>query len=259
MKNRKSKNLKRVKSSSRQSKTGPSSSTFCNNITSVNFRTPSFYLDQASSGTGGFTSAGSPTSITAQNGIIIDPFQIGGQIYRFAALFLKYRLRRLRVRYIPFSAVSGVQSIVAGSTTAPSYASRPFSLGFIYDPGFGASNYLGLVISGGQECQTSKSTFIDMSGPNLGKWRYTSNTTGTAIDYRQMAASELKVYFADTSTTTTQRFGVFFFEGSADFQYQTDYSVPIGATLSIKSTEPESEEKKPEPTGLSLKDWELEH
>jgi len=235
----------------------PWSGSIPDTVVTAPFSVPSFYLDQASTGNGGFTTAVSASSFTAANGLSLDPFSIGGNVYQMASLFSYYRIRRLRLTYIPFSSSSGVASIPSGVSTTPSYTDRAFAIQFTGDPAFTNSSFTSILASTGKAFNTSRRGVLDVRGPLLGGWKYTTTTASTPLadDLRMACVGRLQIAFSDTSTTQTQRFGIFLLSGVADYRGILDRAVPIGVSLlsgggpgssarDISSLEPEEKEEE---------------
>lgn len=202
-------------------------------ILSVPFSVPSFYLDQASSGNGGFSTAGSAASITAQNGFPVDPFNLGGIVYQMAALYSRYRLKNCRITYIPFTTQSGVISNVSGATASPNYGDRAFAVHYTEDPAFLSSNFISMIAAGGKVGNTSRRLTMGMSGNLASSWKYSSTTSAspTAIDLRDAATGRVEIAFSDTSTTATARYGIFVLSGVAEFEGLIDRAVTIGLSV----------------------------
>lgn len=214
-------------------------------IVSVPFSVPSFYLAQASSGNGGFTTAVSGASLTANNGFSVDPFNIGGNVYQLASLYAMYRIRRLTLTYVPFDTASGVGSIVTGGASSPTYLNRAFAMHFVLDPAFTNSSYTSILASSGLPGNTTRRYVYNVRGGNLKMWRYTSTTSAspTGIDLRYSAVGRIEMAFQDTSTTATANYGMVMLSGIADYEGVIDRSVPIG--LSISQEERKSDQDSP--------------
>ncbi len=215
----------------------------CQRIRSVPFSVPSFYLEQASTGNGGFSTAGSAASITAQNGFAVDPFNLGGIVYQMAALYSRYRLKNCRITYIPFTTQSGVVSNVSGATASPNYGDRAFAVHYTEDPAFSSSNFISMLAAGGKVCNTSRRFTLGMSGNLASSWKYSSTTSAspTTIDLRDSSTGRVEIAFSDTSTTATARYGIFILSGVAEFEGLIDRAVVIG-----NSEEKENKQESPE-------------
>jgi hypothetical protein len=206
-------------------------------ILSVPFSVPSFYLTQASSGNGGFTTAVSGASLTASNGFPIDPFNIGGNVYQMAALYTFYRLRQMRITYVPFTAANGMVPTVTGSTASPTYAGRVFALHVVLDPSLTNTNFASILASSGAVRNTTRGFSYSVRGGLFSQWRYCS-TTGSSpstIDMRQACPGKCEMAYSDTSTTGTQTYGLFMLSGTADYEGVLDRSIPVGLSASFQT------------------------
>lgn len=200
-------------------------------VTTTLFQTPSFLVEQAASGNGGFTSSASAASITAANGFPLDPFNVGGHLYHMASLFSEWRLRWVRIDYIPYSTPSGVMSTVSGTTSSPSYGSRNFAMGIMDDPDFTPVTYNGIVISGKSvESNTAQRVSLSHSSGALRTWRFTSTTgsSPTTIDLRMTAPADVRFAYQQTSTTNVVTYGNIIVTGLVDFRGVIDNFAPVG-------------------------------
>jgi len=204
-------------------------------VTTMRFRGIPFYVDQASSGTGGFTSANSGLTLTASNTVNIDPFNLGARISNVAADFQEYMIQKIRFKFCPANASSGADETVAGATTTPGYSMRTFAWGVLTDPGLGTS-FLNGVEAGFKIGRTTSPSTIMVNTPHLHQWRFISTVAAgaappTTIDYRMVAPVKLGFYFSDTSTTTTARYGFIQYDAIVKFRAPANNAVPIGSSI----------------------------
>jgi len=219
-------------------------------------------LTQTTSGTGGFTSTGAGSaSFTAAQSFVIDPFNIGGRLNYIAGCFLEWRLRNLIIKYSPSGlSSSGVEEVVNGGTTTPSYAPRPFAIMLFDDPALVFSTYTAMLLSGGKSTNTTRSlTLGPYSSGGLSKWRFTSTVAANAgppssIDYRLAAPAKLMMAYFNASSTSAESFGDFIFSGVAEFRSPCSVSLPIGSFLGSLGVVPlqQTRVQLPKPTGPSL-------
>jgi hypothetical protein len=217
-------------------------------IHSVPFSIPSFYLEQATSGNGGFTTAVSAATLTAANSFPVDPYNVGGNIYNMASLYTHWRLRKCRITYVPFVSASGVIPNVSGATTSPNYGDRAFSLAFIEDGSLTGSSFTSMLLSGGKVFNTSRKQSLSLTGGLASsQWYYSSTTAGSpsAIDKRLACPGTLNMAFSDTSTTATLRYGVFIISGICDYQGLLDRTVPIGISLKDDEKQQQAQQQRP--------------
>lgn len=172
---------------------------------------------------------------------------MGTRIYELAGQFLQWRFRKLTLRYVPWTSASGVVSIPAGTSSTPSYSSRPFCWGVVFDPAILTLNYMTLRAYGGRFGQSDKSSSLSFSGNVLSKWLYTSTTVSIAtppstIDYRMTSPGTLRWYFGDSSTTNTQTHGVIQYDAVVEFRFPSYNALPIGVDLR-RSESMEQDEK----------------
>jgi len=213
-------------------------------IVRVPFYSPSFVIAQGTSGNGGFTTLASASSSTLLNGFALDPFQIGGVPYRMASTFLQWRLKWVKLDYIPQTTLSGVTNTIVGPTSAPTYANRNFAWALMGDPEALYTTYTSILVSNsGVASNTAKRSSLFAKGGTLSSWRYTTTTTGpspTSIDLRMVAPMTVRFAFVEASTTAAFTYGTVIISGLAEFRYEQDFTAPIGLSLSP----PKSEEKK---------------
>lgn len=202
-------------------------------------------VSQASSGTGGLTSVTSNGSYSAANSVNIDPYNVGGRMAEVSAVFTKYRIKRLRIRYLPDTTMSGVTDLVAGPSGSPNYVSRTFAWGFNRDPALSTLNYTQLIQMGGSVGNTAKPqtlTFVN----NDPAWFFTSTTASspTTIDLRLVAPLQLRFAYFNTSTTATASYGHLVFDMVVQFQGPIANSGPLGFTSLQSTVESKEDEKK---------------
>lgn len=204
------------------------------------FREVPFRITQASSGTGGLTSVTSGGSSSAANSVPIDPYQVGGRMGAVAQLYTLYRVRYLRITYVPDATASGVTESVSGATTTPSYVSRAFAWGINRDPALSTLSYSQLIQMGGSFGNTTRLqtlTFVNRAP----QWYFTSTTASSpsTIDLRMTAPLQLRFAYFNTSTTAAASYGHLIFNIICQFKGILPESAALGLSL-IPSTESES-------------------
>jgi len=183
-------------------------------VTRIRVRNVPFAIEQASSGNGGLTTMDSQVSLTANNRVPIDPFTIGGRAFLTASDFQMYKFEHLRFTYVPMVSRSGVTSNVAGpiAGSTATVAERLFSWGCGIDPAQTINSFLLMVSNGSKIVRTCDRAVLDFRGGDLNQWRWNSGTitsaSTTPIDQRMVAPLIMSVFFPDTSTTATQRYGL---------------------------------------------------
>jgi hypothetical protein len=223
-----------------------------NQVSTLRFRSIPFYVDQASSGTGGLTTANSQASVTATNSVNLDPFTIGGRFYLTASDFLEYRILKMRIRYCPSTSSSGVVSDPDGPETTETYAVRSFCWGIVEDPNATGLAFLTGVEAGLKLGRTSSPSSITMSDRQLRMWRYNSTVSTYAsppsgIDFRLVSPGCLKFFFSSTSTTASQRYGFILIDTVVQFRSPVANLVPVGRPVPLireQREEVKSEEEK---------------
>jgi hypothetical protein len=211
-------------------------------------------LTQTTSGKGGFTSTGAGSaSFTASQVFVIDPFNMGGRLGSLSNCFLEYRIVKLLVQYNAAGlSLSGVEEIVTGGSTTPSYAARPFSICMLEDPALVFTTYTAMLLSGGRACNTSRPFSLGpFKGGGLSKWRFTSTVAAaagppTGIDYRLAAPAQLRMAYFNDSSTAVESFGDFIFTGIVQFRGPCSISAPIGIQITPSQCLQSTEEKKEE-------------
>jgi hypothetical protein len=210
-------------------------------VTRIRVRGIPFYVDQATSGNGGITSAGSAASLTAATTAIIDPFMLGSRLYTLAADFQEYKIEEIRFRYIPFVSQSGVTNNPAGPVAGgtATVAERVFAWGFHTDPAITASSFLLAVEAGYKIIRTCQPASLFISNQHLKQWRFVSTTTTAAsppssIDERMVAPLQMSILWSDTSTTATQRYGCIMYDAVVAFRTPIANAVPIGVPRPIR-------------------------
>lgn len=212
-----------------------------NRVVSIPFREYALRISQTTSGIGGLTTTGvGSASLTAASGFPIDPWYIGGRFLYISSVFLEYRIVSLRVRYIPSqTSSSGVEEIVTGGTTTPSYAVRGFAWQYFDDPALVLTTYTAILSSGGVSSNTTRPCSLGpFKGGGLARWRYTSTTISspTTIDLRMAAPGQLRFAFFNASTTAAESFGDVEISFVAHFRGPVSYSPPIGRLLKSQSS-----------------------
>lgn len=204
------------------------------------FRCVPFFVAQSSSGTGGLNSLNAIGTFSFASEAQLDPFAIGGRFGTVAGIWLKYRIRRMRITYEPsFETASGVGEIVSGGTSTPTYVSRAFCLGVNEDPAMVIPNSSYIVEMGGIVCNTSRRAVLDVVFRDP-RWYYCSTTlsTPTNLDLRTSSPGELMFRWVSTSTTASYTYGHLVFDFDAEFTGPLPASPPIGLLLEQKSDEP---------------------
>jgi len=206
-------------------------------ITGVPFR-----ITQATSGTGGLTTAESNASLSASASTSLDPYLIGGRLNSLASQFEQYRIVRGRLIYVPDGTGTGILEIVGGSTATPGYAARPFAIGIFKDPALSTLTYTNIIDGGGKWGNTSRGKTLTI-GPS--KWLWTSTTTASpsTIDLRETAFGKLYFSFFNTSTTAVTSFGHLILQIDVEFKGVIFSAVPIGRTLKPPPTDYSDDEK----------------
>jgi hypothetical protein len=226
-------------------------------VSTLRFRSIPFYVDQASSGTGGLTTANSQASVTASNSVNLDPFTIGGRFYLTASDFLEYRIMKLRARYFPSVSDSGVVSDPDGPETTETYAQRSFCWGIVEDPNATGLAFLTGVEAGLKLGRTNKPSTITMADRQLRTWRYNSTVSTYAsppsgIDFRLVSPGCLKFFFSSTSTTAAQRYGFIILDTVVQFRSPVANLVPVGRPIALIRENQSREEVKSEEEKLDL-------
>lgn len=213
--------------------------------------TPSFFVGQASSGTGGITTDDSLVSMTGANVTDLTPFVIGGRVDGIAAYFQQYRVRRGAIRFHPWSTISGLTTTVTGSTTTPSFSLRDFAVMVFKDPLTRSTNYTyqSLLDSGGLAARTSQPFTLKLPKSDW-LWTTLQNASPNIIDLRLVAFGCLQVAFRDTSTTASANYGNLTVDLDLDYRFPIKSTPPIGMYVASKATSPprDREETKGENT-----------
>jgi len=173
----------------------------------------------------------SKLSLSSAGAAILDPFGIGGRLYQMASLFLHWRVRRMRLRYIPVCTQSGVIENAAGTVAGGTavVADRGFAWCVSNDPAFGTPSFANLVGFGGAVGNTSRGSVV--VAPRDNRWYFTSTTVSTpgAIDTRMATPYELYFQFDSTSSTANVQYGYIVIDATVEFRGPVFYSNPVGA------------------------------
>jgi hypothetical protein len=205
-----------------------------------------FAVASTTSGNAGFVTANSTNISNFVNTINLDPFTLSGRLELFAALFLEYRFKFLKVRYIPSGeSDSGVVENDGAATTTPGYNSRAFCWGFVQDPAISTSGYGALVEFGGTINNVSRKSSLILRGGNINRWRYVSTTTSSpsTIDLRMVAPVQLRWYFKNNSTAAAT-YGDIIVDCVVQFRSPSTNATPIGISYISIEKDNDSEERK---------------
>ena len=236
----------------------PSLSALTQRVVRVPFRGIPYNITQASSGTGGFSSVASLSSVTAANTVLIDPFSIGGRFADVAICFTRWRIRSIKAEYVPaYTTASGVVDLPGGASATANYISRPFVWGLISDPAFNAGTYYAMVEAGGVTGNTSRYSQC-VARVRDPRWYFGTSTAAspTAIDQRMIAPFMLVWRFQSSSTTTTATYGNVILSFEAEFCGPALETAQVGLTSSdINITQSQSQPTPPKEEQKSKSVW----
>jgi len=157
----------------------------------------------------------------------------------------------MTIRYVPsFTTSSGLEEVVSGSTTAPTYGARAFCWAIACDPNITLPTTGAMLEYGGRAGNTSRSSSLRVVVRDP-RWMYTSTTTAspTNIDMRFAAPLELFFRWVSTSTTNTQNYGHLILNFTAEFMGPIATQTTIGVAgdgLETKENSTSTEEDEVE-------------
>jgi hypothetical protein len=203
-------------------------------VLTCKFKEYALRVTQGTSGLGGLTSVGSNTSLSNGSLCQVNPYNMGGRFNNMAEMFLKWRILKITVDYLPtLTTSSGVVEVVTGSTTTPAYADRGFAMGLYEDPAVSAATYYQIIVEGGVACNTSKRARLTYSNPKNAPWLYTSTTSASPsnIDLRTSAPLEFRFNYYQASTTAAQSYGDLVFNITAQFRGPVNPAASVGSAI----------------------------
>jgi len=174
------------------------------------------------------------------NTIKMQPVSLGGRFLAMATLFQKWRIKRMRWRYVPSASMSGVLE----STTAasPTYNVCQLVMGVVRDPG------LNVGLTFGQAVDTGAKPFSSVRPATYNLkptgWLYTADQFPTTVSIQDRFSSAGIFYvYSDAQLPNNITLGELYLEGEVQFSYPVPILNDARLPLQVSSDEDKSSSK----------------